>query len=304
MQINAYAHSIHSLPGNYDDLGFITINKAITLARSYPYEGLYTLLQELPEDNHLPAIIFNSDKDDVLSIYANKNNSIFVRYSNNQVQKEYDIGEVMKNDTALNSLESIIYSFYNGSIENFAQNQYIEGNTESNQQTSKSNNSSKINENTFTYRPEFANKATKFTAIVILANAILFLIQKLNHTEPIWVLYIVSGILWIPGIILHISYWMKSYNTIVQANTINKTITIKINDRVTTFDWKEIKICEIVKPMSNNQAWQHYSYVWITLHNKRHYIITSFITEPETFVGLIDTKIIRTSRFMPFLPIL
>ena len=124
---------------------------------------------------------------------------------------------------------------------------------------------------------------------------------KENFEMP-WEFYL-PNLFWLPGAIVHLSYWFKNRDATVTIDSLEKTIEYKQNKRYIKFNQTDISFCEMNETRSFGAGWRNYRYLWFVLKDKRQILVTNFITEPENIIKPLKLKCDVEKRTIPFLPI-
>jgi hypothetical protein len=274
----------------------VDLDGAIDAFQNFPFEDQLKQAAQRELTSCLPTISFKNSDGKTLGIWAQDDKGFFLFYDTGKQTSEFFLSnDFNKNPEGL-TVEEFIELFFNGTIEQSIKlnDKFVENNDSNDKKTELGSIV------TFSF-----SDTNKFTPLVwtilyfILALAI-FRVDMVNKFEIGWGIHLLMGFFWIPGMILHISYWIKNNSARVTIFPKEKIIEYEKNGQVIKFSRNEINNCEVNE---GRRIWSGYSYLWIVLKDERKIIITSFIAKPELIVDMLNLNFKTRNRVIPFLTI-
>lgn len=271
----------------YEDKGIIDLDGAIDVFQKFPFDKQLKERSLREMTSSLPTISFINEANCVLEISAKDDKGFHIDYESSEKISHFFLSNDFYENPQGKSPEEFINLFFDGKIE------------EEIILRLKGNSSQDVEECILKY--QFMGKAKLgfyFWTLPYLIFSLLILLSNYGLS-----LNIVFAFFWLPGTILHISYWLKNKNTIVTIDRKKKNLTYEKMGKEITFNRSEIHYCEINETKSIRAPWNKYRYIWIVLNDKRQVVITNFITEPENIVQDLKLNYSIDKRAVPFLPL-
>jgi hypothetical protein len=275
-----------------EEKGSVFLEEAIEAFINFPFSEQLKDSEKYEMTMCLPTISFKSNDGKTLGIWAENGDGFFLHYDNGSHISDFFISnDITVNKSGIDVVE-FIESFFNETIEkslNLVEKKEL-----------KSNESKTI---TFSFNDTKKYKHLFFTFVFFLIALSTLIYDIRNDFRIGFYIHLLFTIFWLPGLIIHISYWLKNKNVKVIINQSEKTIEyIKGNQRI-KFNRNEIHLCEINEARSVSAPWNSYRYLWIVLNNQKNIVITNFITEPELIIDSLKLNYKTDKRTAPFLPI-
>ncbi|HEY4784446.1 MAG TPA: hypothetical protein VIH57_00290 [Bacteroidales bacterium] len=281
-----------------EDKGQIDLEDAISVFQNFPFEDQLRQASDRELTSCLPSITFVSSLGASLKIFAQDTNGFFLHYDNGIKEADFYLSnDYNRNPEGLN-VEEFIEQFFNGNIEQSLK--LVDRQEESdNDQLIQSGKKHFV---TYSYKQNNF-KYYLWTVPFLIFSLIVLAIFHFKNLENEWGVTLLSSVLWLPGTIVHLTYWIKNKNTIVKIDTHQKTIEYEQNGYMIKFNRNEISKCELNISRSLQAPWSSYRYLLIILKDRRKIIITNFIIDPEDVIGLLKLNYRIDRRAVPFLPI-
>ncbi len=283
----------------FEDKGQINLDGAMEAFQNFPFADQLKQARERELTSCLPTISFKSNDGKILGIWAQDDKGFFLHYDNGtKVSEFYISNDFNKNPEGL-AVEEFIGQLFNGTIEHSLKlvDKYAQDNKH---ETAPIDKKHLLN---FSFTD--TNKLQHYLwTVPFLILSLLFLNADLEKKLELgWGFHLLLSFFWLPGTIVHLSYWFKNNNANVTVDTHAKTIEYGKDRQKIKFNRNEILNCELNESRAWFAPWSSYRYLWIVLNDSRQIVITNFITEPENIIDLLKLNFKTSIRTIPFLPI-
>lgn len=292
-----------------EDKGQVNLEQAIEIFQNFPFTAQLKEARERELTSCLPTVSFKGADRKALGIWAEDDKGFSIHYDNGtQVADFYLSNDFEKNPEGL-AVEEFIELFFKEKIEDElnlidkgTDRERVEENNENLlSETRKSLKHS--NHITFSFNETKKFKFYLWTLLFFALALFLFIADADNNFELGWGLHLLLTFFWLPGTIVHLTYWLKNKGAIVTIDTKAKTLAFEKDGQQIKFNRKNIHHCEINETRSHRAPWNAYRYIWVVLKDKRQVVITNFITDPENILKALKPNYKVNRRTIPFLPI-
>jgi hypothetical protein len=281
-----------------EDKGDIDLDGAIDAFQNFPFPEQLKQARERELTSCLPTISFKSDDGRTLAIWAEDDKGFSLQYDNGTKASVFFLSNNFYETKDSPMVEDYIIQFFSGTIEQSIELEDI------NTEYKKHSLDSAAEKPLVTFSFNDTNKIKKYVwTIAYFLLAMLLLITDIQKKEIVWGFQIVFSFFWLPGTIVHVSYWFKNKNATITVDSTAKTLKYEKNGQKVKFNRNEILVCELNEPRSGGGPWGNYCYLWFILKDNRKIVITNFITEPENIIKLLKLNYRTDKRTIPFLPI-
>ncbi len=279
----------------FEEIGQLNYNQAIEFYSTFQFSEELNKYYNRELTSCFPKIVFYSENEKSLTIWAENNEGIFFRYENNfQFFESYVSFDINQNKLELNIIE-IIRIFYNNEIESIfnLKKKVIEHSIDTQIDNLLIFDGQKI-------KP--LKKLLKTIPFLILWIGFVFYDIYNEYVFGIY-FYLISSLVWLTSIIIYISYFFNSKNVKVTIDAKNKILVYEKNKNKITVKREDIHNCEINIP--NNKAFtlSDYSYVWFVLKDGKRFVINNFVAEPYDIINNFKPNYKATKVGFPFLPL-
>jgi len=282
-----------------EDKGQIDLDGAIDAFQNFRFADQLKQADERELTSCLPTISFKSNDGKTLGIWAQDDKGFFLHYDNGSKVSEFFLSNDFEKNPEGLVAEEFIEQFFDGTIEQLLK---LEDKlTEGNESEVKPTTSNQLIEFSFANTKKI--KYYLWTVPFLIMAVFLFKTDIEKHFELGWGLHIMCSFLWLPGTIVHLSYWLKNHNVTVRVDPQAKTLEYEKDGQVIKINRNEIYNCELNETRSGRAPWNSYRYLWIVLNDRKQIVITNFITEPENIINLLKLNFKTDRRTIPFLPI-
>lgn len=297
----------HFFIDQIEELGKVSLSQAIKIFQNFPFKDQFKEVNNRELTSCFPTISFNSEDGKVLIIWAKNDKGFFIHYDNgNQVSNFYLSYDFEINPQGI-TVEEYIDFFFKQNIEsklkltnkntNIVDEEDIDNDAE--------NEIQKVQSDIITFSFSNTKKINSFLWILpfLAISCYIFKIDFDNNFDLGLKLHLLLSLLWLPTVIIHITYWLKNRDSVVIIDIKEKRLIYKKGTKIINFNREEIDNCEINKSSSRIASWGQYCYILIVLKDKRQIVITNFITEPNNIINSLNLNYKVDIRIIPFLPL-
>ena len=283
----------NSFIDEFQDNGFVNLEKAIECFEEYPFEEELREAKTKLIKNRYSKVIFQNETYKKLSIWIENNQGTFLSYENGKESAQFFISKNFNENMEGLNVEYFLNLFFTEKIEEKLNLKKIESSLKIKKQiiTYSFNDSEKIN--------------TLYNSIPWFIFSTIFLIYDYQSKfEMVVYVHLMLSLFWLPSLFLFLSYWIKNKNAIVIIDTFENILSYEKDGKRIKFNRNEIDKCVINEEESTSirSNTKKFSYLHIVLSNKKEVIITNFITEPHNIVKLLSLNYKINDTYMAILP--
>lgn len=305
MTFICYIQKVDFFIDQVEEKGDVTLDQAIEIFQNFPFAEQLKEARERELTSCSPTVSFRSADGKVLAVWAQDDKGFSLHYNNTkQVANFYISNDFEKNPRGL-VVEEFIELFFNESIEQelnltdieIEKVSEVEENIESKPQPIYSD----IVKFSFSDTKKF--KHLLWTLPFLGLALFLLKVDAQKNFSLGWGFHLFFSLLWLPSIIVHLTYLFKNNGAVVTIDTKSKTLSYEKNGQQIKFNRADIHNCEINEVRSYKAPWNSYRYIWFVLKDSRQVVITNFITEPENIINALKPNFKVDRRTVPFLPL-
>ena len=290
---------------NYQDefqqKGIIEKDKAIDEFQIFPWDKEIDDYKRSSDNPSIPKIIFNSDDKRQLLIEAVSAKGYTIEYTNLATSKYSEF--YISNDFNKNNytVEELIDLFFDCDIEQHIKLKDISKESIVGEEIERKRKIPKNIE--YHFNPKHLKTLGISTLLWLALSITLLVFNKILHKDIPLVFQIPFVFAWLPGIILHLTYYLKNQSAKVIIDTRNHELTYIKGAKEIKFNRDDIFRCQVTFADSSRASWNNYSYVWFILNDRTYISITCFIADPYEIVETLNCKYEEKTRGIPLLPI-
>lgn len=289
---------IYSAP---EEKGAIDLDTALQLFENFTAMKFFPDKIEGILDSNVISIIFTDENKRTLKLSATNNKGVSVSFENSKEFFQLFLPNLFEGREPEYYAEDFIEFFFNSEIENkvnLTSKDVLDTFYEVNPLKKPLPGSS----HSFSSSGRKNYKKLYFTLPFLIFSLLILRVGFVHGFEGMLYVQIFFGILWVPGIILHLSYGIKNNNAEVFIK--DSTCTYEKNGKTITFKRSDIYNYDINESKKSSAPWGAYRYFWVVLHDRQQIVITNFVAEPEEILDALGLEYKVDEHMIPFLPLI
>ena len=284
-----------------EKLGEVSLEAALLLFEKFDFAGQFEEMNERQISSVNPTITYKNSDGSSLIISAADESEFYITFTKGNEFADITLPMSTHLNPEGTMPEDYITLFFDGTLEEHLElREREEPDAEVTERLEELQNQPDVQQ--FSFNPKKIIFPVLISVIGILLMIGLYRVEQVQFPETKWILLFLLAFLFVPNIILVLTYCLHNYGASVLVNRSEKTIEYRKGKEVIHFKRNDIKRCSVNAYTGGKfRPWKGMSYLWIVLHDGRRLVITNLVADPWDIIRALDLHYESENRTIPFI---